>query len=308
MDYAFLSALQMRISPTQRRLLHWCGSFLALVGIVFVGFRLYSYSLELDLLRITTVVWMFIATLSIIYGAANFLLAIAWWHLLQHFRLPVSRPESTRIFGISQLAKYVPGNIFHLAGRQALGMAAGLAPRALAKSTVWELGLLAVVGAQFGWLILPLIMPHFPESISLFLLLGSVALTGTALQGIFGRQVVYSFLWQILFMLVSGVIFIALLLMMSGGEGLTVWHWLTIGGAYIVAWLAGLVTPGAPAGVGIRELILLLMLNSVVGEKDLLMAVLLGRVVTVVGDFLFFAVANTIPAKFSEVDKIDLSR
>lgn len=293
----------MRISPAQRRLLHWCGSFLALAGIVFVGFRLYSYSLELDVLRITIVDWVFIAALSIIYGAANFLLARAWWHLLQNFRLPVSRLESTRIFGISQLAKYVPGNIFHLAGRQALGMAAGLAPGALAKSTVWELGLLAVVGAQFGWLIFPLIMPHFSESISLVLLLGSVALTGKVLQGIFGRHVVYSFLWQILFMLVSSVIFIALILMVSGGEGLTVWHLLTIGGAYIAAWLVGLVTPGAPAGVGIRELILLFMLNSVVGEKDLLMAVLLGRLVTVGGDFLFFAVANTIPAKLGGAEK-----
>ncbi len=298
----------MRISPAQRRLLHWCGSFLALAGIVFVGFRLYSYSLELDVLRITIVDWVFIVALSIIYGAANFLLARAWWHLLQNFRLPVSRLESTKIFGISQLAKYVPGNIFHLAGRQALGMAAGLAPGALAKSTVWELGLLAVVGAQFGWLILPLIMPHFSESISLLLLLGSVVLTGKVLLGIFGRHVAYSFLWQILFMLVSSVIFIALILMMSGGEGLTVWNLLTIGGAYIAAWLVGLVTPGAPAGVGIRELILLFMLNSVVGEKDLLMAVLLGRLVTVGGDLLFFAVANTIPAKLGEVEKNDVSR
>jgi len=256
----------------------------------------------------TTVVWTFIAASSLVYGAANFLLARAWWHLLQHFWLPVSRLESVRIFGISQLAKYVPGNIFHLAGRQALGMAAGLAPGALAKSTVWELGLLAVAGTQFGWLILPLVMPHFPESISLFLLLGSITLTGAVLQGIFGRQVVYSFLWQILFMLVSGAIFIALLLMMSGGEGLTVWHWLTIGGAYIAAWLVGLVTPGAPAGVGIREFILLFMLNGVVGEMDLLMAVLLGRLVTVVGDFLFFATANTIPVKFRRAEKIDVSR
>lgn len=297
----------MRTSPTQRRLFHWCGSFLALAGIVFVGFRLYSYSLELDVLRITIADWVFIAALSIIYGAANFLLASAWWHLLQNFQPPISRLESTRIFGISQLAKYVPGNIFHLAGRQALGMAAGLAPGALAKSMGWELGLLAVAGSQFGWLILPLVMPHFPESISLFLLLGSVALTVKVLHGIFGRQVAYSFLWQILFMLVSGVIFIALILMMSGGEELTIWHWLTIGGAYIAAWLVGLVTPGAPAGVGIRELILLFMLNGVIGEKDLLMAVLIGRLVTVGGDFLFFAFANTIPTKLGEVEKNDVS-
>lgn len=298
----------MRISSTQRRLLHWCGSFLALAGIVFVGARLYSYSLELDVLRITAMEWVFIATLSIMYGAANFLLASAWWHLLQKVGLAVSRLESIRIFGISQLAKYVPGNIFHLAGRQALGMAAGLPPGTLAKSTVWELGLLVIAGAQFCWLILPLMISNFPESISLFLLLSSVAITDKVLQGAFGRQVVYSFLWQMLFMLVSGVIFSTLILMISGGKGLTVWNWLSIGGAYIAAWLVGLMTPGAPAGVGIRELILLFMLDSVIGEKDLLMAVLLGRIVTVGGDFLFFAVAHTIPTKRGEAQKNEVSR
>lgn len=294
----------MKTSPTQRRLLHGCGSFLALTGIGFVGFRLYSYSLELNVLDITAMGWVFITALSIIYGAANFFLASAWWRLLQHFQLPASLLQSIRIFGISQLAKYVPGNIFHLAGRQALGMAAGVMPGTLIKSMTWELCLLAVAGAQFGWLILPLFTPNLPEPISLFVLLGSVALTASVLESIFGRYVVYSFLLQSLFMLISGVVFSALIFILTGGEGLTVWHWLAIGGAYVAAWLVGFVTPGAPAGVGIRELVLLFMLNTIVGEKDLIMAILLGRLVTVGGDFLFFTIANSLPSKFIEFEKI----
>ena len=279
-----------------------------MAGMVFVGFRLYSYSLEVNILQIATTSWMFIVILSIIYGAANFFLANAWWHLLQNFRLPVSPLESTRIFGISQLAKYVPGNIFHLAGRQALGMAAGLPPQALAKSMVWELGLLAVAATQFGWLILPLIMPHFSESTALYLFLASVGLSGAVIQVIFGQHFVYSFLWKMLFMLVSGLIFIILLSIISDGEGLTVWNWLTIGGTYIAAWLVGFVTPGAPAGVGVREFILLFMLNGMVGETNLLLAVLLGRLVTVVGDLSFFAFANTISIKLGGFEKNDVSR
>ena len=31
-------------------------------------------------------------------------------------------------------------------------------------------------------------------------------------------------------------------------------------GAYVIAWLAGLVTPGAPAGVGVRELVMYALL------------------------------------------------
>jgi uncharacterized membrane protein YbhN (UPF0104 family) len=59
-------------------------------------------------------------------------------------------------------------------------------------------------------------------------------------------------------------------------------------GAYVVAWLAGLVTPGAPAGIGVREIVLLLLLGSSVAEADLLLVVVLGRIVTMVGDILYF--------------------
>jgi uncharacterized membrane protein YbhN (UPF0104 family) len=65
----------------------------------------------------------------------------------------------------------------------------------------------------------------------------------------------------------------------------------------VLAWLAGLVTPGAPAGMGVRELVLLFMLNGIVIEEDLLMAIVLSRIVTVMGDVLYFTVAFMIKAR-----------
>jgi uncharacterized membrane protein YbhN (UPF0104 family) len=291
------------MSPMLRRALHWGGSGLALIGVVFVGFRLHSYWLDLDLSRVTPLAWSFIAVLSVIYGAANLLLALAWWHLLRQLGASATRLGSTRIYGMSQLAKYVPGNIFHLAGRQALGMAAGISAGVLAKSTIWELGSIAVAGALFGWMILPLLSPGFPEAASVILMLGSAVLIGGLLRQVAGRQPAWSFIWQMLFLLVSGAVFVALLELIADGERLGVRYWLTIGSAYIVAWLVGLVTPGAPAGVGVREMILLLLLKGLVAEMDLLMAVLLGRVVTVVGDLLFFAATSSIPAKLCAFEK-----
>jgi len=278
----------MIISFTQRRVLHWAGSGLALIGVLFVGSRLHSYWLELDLSRTTPMFWAFIAGLSIIYGMANLLLAKAWWHLLHYFCLPISLLESIKIYGTSQLAKYVPGNIFHLAGRQVLGVSAGLAPGALAKSTAWELGLIVIAGAQFIWLTLPILASHLLQSLNLLLLLGSALLTYSILKDIFGRHVAFSFLWQVFFMLVSGAIFITLVIFISGSKDLTVWDWLTIGGAYIIAWIVGFVTPGAPAGLGVREFILFLILKGVVSETDLLMALVLCRLVNVTGDLIFF--------------------
>jgi glycosyltransferase 2 family protein len=298
-----MSSASLSMSPLLRRVLHWGGSSLALIGVVFVAFRLHSYWLDLDLSRVTSLAWGLIAAFALIYGSANLLLALAWWHLLRYLGASATRLGSIRIYGISQLARYLPGNIFHLAGRQALGMAEGIPAGILAKSAIWELGSIAVAGVLFGWMILPLLSSGFPEEAGVLLLLGSTALIAGLLRGMVGRQPAWSFLWQMLFLLVSGAVFVALLHMVAGGEGLNARHWLTIGGAYIAAWLVGLVTPGAPAGVGVREMILLLLLKGIVAEMDLLLAVLLGRLVTVVGDLLFFVAASLIPAKLCAFEK-----
>jgi glycosyltransferase 2 family protein len=111
-----------------------------------------------------------------------------------------------------------------------------------------------------------------------------------------GREPAWAFAWQMLFLLISGTVFVSLLGVIAGGEEMATQHWLAIGGAYVVAWLAGLVTPGAPAGVGIREMVLLFLLKGLVIDTDLLLAVLLGRLVTVSGDLVFFLGASLIPS------------
>jgi glycosyltransferase 2 family protein len=60
-------------------------------------------------------------------------------------------------------------------------------------------------------------------------------------------------------------------------------------GAAIAAWLIGLVTPGAPAGLGVREAVMLLILGVWVPQADLVLAVLLARLVNIAGDVGFFA-------------------
>jgi uncharacterized membrane protein YbhN (UPF0104 family) len=292
-----MSSTKLNMPPHLRRLLHLLGSMCALAGVVFVGVRLHAYWQGADIARITPSIWSMVAVLALVYGAANTLLALAWWQLLQVFGAADSRLGAFRIYGMSQLAKYVPGNIFHLAGRQAMGMAAGMPAAALARSALWELGLIAVAGALSGWMVLPLLMPQFPEWAGVLLALSCTLAIAALLRTLRGPGAMRAFLAQLLFLVVSSAVFVALLGLMAGTGGLDARYWLAIGSAYTAAWLAGLVTPGAPAGLGVREAILLFLLKGMVAEADLLMAVLLGRVVTVAGDVLFFAVAACIPSK-----------
>jgi len=281
-----------------RRLLDWFGGGLALTGIVFVAFRIKDYYGNLSLSQITLAEWASIFGLALLYGFANLLPASAWRQLLAHFGVYATRLWTIRIYGISQLAKYIPGNIFHLASRQATGMSTGVSGGILVKTTAWELGLFAVSGALYGWLVLPLLLPGFPLALSIFLWAVTVLLVAYLLHQIIDREVAVSFFMVTLFLALSGVIFAALLALIDGGSEMRTQNWLLIGGAYIIAWFAGFITPGAPAGLGIREMVLLLLLKGVVVETDLLMAVLSGRLITVAGDFTFFVCSFMIPARF----------
>jgi uncharacterized membrane protein YbhN (UPF0104 family) len=88
------------------------------------------------------------------------------------------------------------------------------------------------------------------------------------------------------------MVFVGVLAQLMGEVSFGLSYGLLYCGAFVVAWLVGLVTPGAPAGVGVRELVLMALLKGLVPEDDLLMAVLLSRVVTVGGDGLFFLVVS----------------
>lgn len=68
------------------------------------------------------------------------------------------------------------------------------------------------------------------------------------------------------------------------------YNFFTLGGYYLVAWLVGLITPGAPGGIGVREFILIMLLSSSIPENNILLAVVTMRVITVMGDVIAYFV------------------
>lgn len=289
------------VRPVAKRVLHWGGSALAIAGIAFVVLRLRNYGAEIDLARFDSVAWLGVAGLALIYGLSNLMLALSWWNLLEQFGACTSRRWAVRVYGTTQIAKYVPGNIFHLAGRQAMGMAAGLAGWPLAKSAVWELGLISAAGGLIGLLALPLLVPGFPVAASAALFAASIGIALIVLLRYIGLPAARAFGLYVGFLVISALLFVGLVELLADNPVAGVAFWLPLGGAYVLAWLIGLVTPGAPAGVGVRELVLLFLLKGAVCEADLLLAVVLGRVVTVGGDFGFFCVSILMKGKLDDL-------
>lgn len=273
-----------------KKFISWTGSVLSVVAIIFIVVKLKSYSNEIDYSLFISLALPLIA-LSIFYGAANLLLTFAWKDLLKHLSISVDFCWAIRIYGISQLAKYVPGNIFHFVSRQALGLKAGLPTWPLAKSAIWEIGVLVISGGLFTILALHHFYPEIPVTLVLGLFLLAVLLATWIANRWFSRWIARAIGWDIVFLTLSGTIFLVVLSLIAPTVSISGSAFIIVCSAYVIAWLAGLVTPGAPAGVGIREVVLYAILQPYVNEADLMTAIVLGRIITIVGDILFYLLA-----------------
>jgi hypothetical protein len=199
---------------------------------------------------------------------------------------------ASRIYGISQLAKYLPGNIFHLAGRQAIGVAEGLPFRPLAATVFWEIVTISVTAVPFAIVALPLLLPDLQALPAIIAFMVVITMLAMMAHHVFGRHIAKAVGWYALFLTVSGLVFyVGLVVVLSDMQPVFASLPLVVCGAYVVAWLAGLLTLGAPAGIGIREVVLYALLQGVITKSDLLAAIFLGRLVTATGDIAFFLFA-----------------
>lgn len=289
------------MSDSFKKLFHWLGSALAVGGVVFVGYRFREYNFQLDE-SLGFGLWLLILTLMLVYGIANVLLALAWRDILQYFGASVNTLWAIRVYGYSQMAKYVPGNIMHMASRQGMGMASGVNGWQLAKSSFWELGLISIACLVFAMLVLPVLWPAFLKVVlysSFFLTAIIIALI---VKWISGSALARAYLYYVAFLFISGSIYALVILSLSndfndepGGA------YLLLCGAFVISWFAGMVTPGAPAGVGVREMVLMAILGAYIQEVDLLLSVLLSRIITIGGDTAFFLASFAIPTTEASV-------
>ncbi|WMY75902.1 hypothetical protein RHD99_08170 [Buttiauxella selenatireducens] len=271
-----------------RKWLNYLGSIIALLSIVFVAHRITKYWAQIPDGTFTLKLFLIIILLAGAYGAANFILAAAWKILMVGLHQHISHRVATRIYGMTQLAKYVPGNIFQFAGRQLLTMSYGFSGKAIAKSTFLELLLLIITGAIYIFWMLPLLYPGFSVvyGLSLFIVTIVGLVLGLEWQG--KGNLIKVVIKYLLFLFISGGVFLCVLYSIVDNWVVTPVLIFPLIGAYVISWLVGLVTPGSPAGVGVREFLLILFLKPLFTEVDIIMAVVLGRVVTIIGDCFFY--------------------
>ncbi|WNL45533.1 hypothetical protein RKE25_19290 [Dyella sp. BiH032] len=272
-----------------KRAAHIAGGLLAAGGGAFMLMRLHEQAGALDLSRISTSQWWGLATLLIVNVAMLALLAIGWRQALLGWGAEVSPRWALATYGRTQLARYVPGNIFHFAGRQLIGMSCGIPAGALIKASATELALLVTSGCLLGGLAAPLYATWAPSLVTMAAFL-TIPIVASVLWRMSGKVVMQAFLAYLAYMALSALVFLGILFL-HAPPGSIHGEWIALGGAYVVGWLVGVVTPGAPAGLGVREMVLLVLLRGQVDGDLLLFSVLMTRVLAVLADVFCFVLA-----------------
>lgn len=259
-----------------------------------------------------------IGAAAVIYAGIVPLSALAWQVLLRDLGCRRSWRQLAGIMGISQLAKYLPGNVGQHLARGGMAVKAGVNLRAFSISLVVEtlltmiasllVGLLGIALSRAGWQTLggdnlrglALIITLIGAAVAAFLLLPrflprvvhriaprhaqlaeGLRMPGRgALSRSFALYIV-NFLLVGLSMIVLGEIFLP-----------GVHHDLPLlGGAFGLAWVIGFSAPGAPAGLGVRDGLMLALLRTGYSDVDALAVVLAMRIATTASDVLCFLAA-----------------
>ena len=238
--------------------------------------------------------------------------AFAWGVLLTAFGARPSFLAAERQLLISQIGKYIPGNVAQYVGRAAMAIGAGMPAGIVGLALVTETAAI-ILGGMISVAISVAIAPQQADrAISL---LPDISALGWIAAGIAAFLLLLLALhlaskqwsrfeklpkvrWGHMFFAIA--LYTCALLLLGGSLNL-------IAGAlspvplsltvvvFSAAWIAGLATPGAPGGLGVRETVIALGLAPFMGGAAALSAALLHRGASVLGDVISLGLGLAIP-------------
>lgn len=287
------------------------GTILVVLAVGFLFQRLWIHRDWVLKWRPSPQLLLFSLLSVFIYVAAWFLMTLAWFRLLIWYgQSNISFRKCLPIYGRTQIAKYLPGNVFHFAGRHISGRRMGLDHAPLVGATLSEIIGQLVASSTFGvigFLFLGISQTYISSAgiFAIFILtvlfpaiLNQLASKIKPLEPLYLKDktsaeiitgLIPIHLLYFLFFLILGGVFLGLVYGMSDLSGLD-----QAGSAVIifaVSWLVGFVTPGAPGGMGVREAIIVASLSKFISEPESLFVAFLFRIICVLGDLAFFVIS-----------------
>jgi len=285
------------VSPALKRAVGWAGSAACVLAAVLLLRKAFALGDALGERLAGTAPVAFAGSLAAyLVGAAA--LGVAWVCLVR--AMTGAAPDAHALYIAhlrSQLAKYLPGNVFHFAYRHAAARREGVGHVPLGGALAFESILLIAAAAMLalGVVADPRIDQIAPWACTIVHAAPVAALLACVAVVFVLRKrastsatrsapaIAAAFAIDIAFFVLAAV---ALRLLCVQPQALPFAAWC---GWLALAWVVGYVTPGAPGGLGLRETVLVLGLAPVVGDAEAMALALGYRLVTLAADALLAA-------------------
>lgn len=231
---------------------------------------------------------------------------------------PATGEEGIAIWGRANIAKYLPGNVLHFAGRQWLAHRFHWPQANTAAASVLELALQVLISCSIG--LAGLLLSHRLQLVSASAwlvpaLLFSLTVLAIAFFGELKTTRLPAAVRRLLAMLslrdlrafAGAVLLYSTFFLGFGLIGWLVYSWLAdavdvallpgVGAVVLLSWCAGLVVPGSPGGLGVREATMVLIGAPLLDHGALVLTALMLRIVSTAGEGLLFALACRLPRR-----------
>ncbi|MGH3793326.1 MAG: lysylphosphatidylglycerol synthase domain-containing protein [Pseudonocardiaceae bacterium] len=233
---------------------------------------------------------------------------LAWRSLLRGVGSPLDLHSAVRVFFTGQIGKYIPGTVWAYVAQAKLGREHGVpASRTTAASVLFVVAHTATgavvtglvlpfasgaVSDQFGWIALlaPLLLACLHPRLVMPVLrwMHRVLGRGSAPEWVSGAAIVRALGWLSVTWMGYGLSMLLLLAPVTRPDRAALLAPMALGG-FALAWTVGFLAAGVlvvtPTGLGVREVVLLMVLGPVIsGGGAAAAVVLLSRVVHTLSD------------------------
>ena len=237
-----------------------------------------------------------------------------WRGTLSALGSPVARRPAARLFFVSQLGKYLPGSVWPVVAQMRMGRELGVPRQRMGLAFLLTLGLSVLVGLLVGLVALPALLRAEGRGVLLGLLVLPVLLSllvPSVLNRLLsrglrmvrrppldaplaGRDIVRAVLWTLAFWVVYGG-HVWLLAVGLGADPLRALP-VAIGG-FAVAFSIGPLLVVLPAGAGVREAVVVVLLAGLLTTPEATAVALTSRGVLMLTDGLLALAAGALPRR-----------
>jgi len=288
------------------------GNIVTLVAIVFVVKQLFSSGIDYrGIFSVNNI----IPIITIIFSQAVLVLlnSYPWATLVTTIsEKRIDYMDIIEVYTKSNIYKYVPGNVFQYIGRNELASKRNIPHIKVAIATfldvicnvisAFALSLFFLYDFTIKYIgeidikFILILMIFFLVCITVIIVMKERIVNYLIEKNIrFTRKYIYTFFKCFLYYIFSMIITSLMYCIVVFGIlkiPISFNLFINLFSAYILSWLVGFITPGAPAGIGIKEAVMVAVTGGLLNQPSIALSMIIIRILTTISDFIAYLIVS----------------